>query len=425
MTRVERAYLGKLEHGDVDFFDASIPLLLTAGRSCHDTVKARPAPGLFASEPAAFTNGFVCVRLTNSLTAWGNVICTPDCITTVVHIKDWTDLYKDLEQFASDDREKSTLLHTAFGLDDDAYDLFKRTLLKATRDSHSSEIDPQTSVPSLSSHIVIDSVAACACVYSEPPPSTPNVDRDEFLWFYNALVTQGFEGFPAVSGISRFYDGKDTPRMRMVLQKRDVNVNSQELSHVQIDNSLASVEAIRRLLVMNRHSPAASVETLPAIQEDLDVSIPYSLSDTTMPTCSSTFTCDEGVHRCIAGLLLLGWEARLFEHSETPKSVNELIACFSPEPTIIVKQRSWLLFHKGLACAMALNSSQVRYLLCRFSRVVLFDSQTNTAFRYKDTVTFRLSHNMASDALSALISNRETCEDSRPTKRLRRLLKAQ
>lgn len=427
MTRVERAYLDKLEGGDVDFFDDSIPLLLTAGRSCHDTLKERPTPGLFASEPSAFTNGFVCVRLTQSLAAWGNVICTPECITTIVHVNDWTDLYNDLEQFASDERAKSTLLYAAFGSDDDAYDLFKRTLSKAAKESHSHEFDPHTSVPPASSHIIIDSIATCACVYSEPPPSMQSVDRDEFLWFHDVLVAQGFAEFPNVSGVTRYYTGRGAPRARMVLQKRDARPDPQKLSHVRTDDSLASMEAIRRVLSAGGSTLPGTASPLPAIQEDfIDDSIPRASSDATLATPSSTFTCEDGVQSCIAGLLLVDWEARLFSCSEPPKSVYDLIACFHPEPTIIVRQRSWLLFHRGLRQPMPLNASQVRYILHRFSRVVLYDSQTNTASRLKDSVTFRLSHGVANDALSGLIADRQRLDtDTRPTKRLRKLLRVE
>ena len=424
MTRLERAYLGKLEEGDVDFFDGSIPLLLTAGRSCHDTMNERPTPGLFALEPSAFTNGFVCVKLTQSLTAWGCVICTPEYITTIVHVNDWMDLYNDLEQFATGSRAKSTLLYAAFGSDDDAYDLFKRTLSKATKDSHSHEFDPHTSVPPASSHIVIDSIATCACVLSEPPPSMQSVGRDEFLWFHDVLVAQGFAEFPNVSGVTRYYTGKATPRARMVLQMRDVRSDPQKLSHVRTDDSLASIEAIRRVLSAGGSTLPGMASNLPIIQEDLVDLIPSVSSETAFPTPSCIFTCEEGVHSCIAGLLLVDWEARLFSCSEPPNTVYELIACFHPEPTIIVKQRSWLLFHRDLSQPMPLNASQAGYVLNRYSSVVLYDAQAKTGSRLRDNVKFRLSHGVANDALSKLIADRQKCDtDTRPTKRLRRLLR--
>lgn len=421
MTNIEQAYLTKLQRGDVDFADSSIPILLTAGKSCHETVKTRPVSGIFASDSAAFTNGFVCVRLTNSLTSWGQVVFTEDCITIIVHIKDWTDLYDDLEQFATDDREKSTLLCDALGSDDDAYELFKRTLLKAAIDSHLSEVDPTSSIPSRSSHLVIDSAAACSCIIVDQPPSAPEVDRDEFLWFYDTLKKQGFNEFPTLSGISRFYCNKKSPHVRMVLQKRDSCIDVNLMDHVRTNNSLASVESIRQILV-SKHGSKSVAEHLPAITEDLMVSIPHQIADAVMPASSSTFKCDEGIHHCIARLLLVDWEARLFECSKIPISVNELISCFNPNPTIIVKQRSWLLFHKDNASPIALNPSQVRYLLSCFSSVVLFDTNTNTAMRCSEEVVFRLSSTVANTTLSEIIQAYEFCKDVRPTKRLRQLL---
>ena len=418
MTRVERAYLGKLEGGDLDFFDDSIPLLLTAGKSGHDTFKDGPKPGLFASERPAFTNGFICIRLTQALSAWGNVICTPKCITIIVHVNEWTDLYNDLERFSSDQRSKSTLLYCALGSDDDAYDLFKRTLSKAASDSHSCHFDPHTSVPSASSHIVIDSIATCACVYAEPPSTMQSLDRDEFLWFYDVLLAQGFTEFPNVSGVTRYYTGREPPHVRVVLQKRDARSDPQKRSHVRMDDSLASVEAIRRLLSAGGSTMAP---TIPPIQEDPNEFV--SSANTTLSPPSSTFSCENGVHSCIAGLLLLDGEARLFSCLEPPKSVYDLIACFHPEPAIIIKQRSWILFHRSLSQPMAIDASQTKYILHRFSMVILYDAHSNTASRFQDSVTFRLSHGVANGAVSGLLANRSTPgTDTRPTKRLRKLL---
>jgi hypothetical protein len=321
------------------------------------------------------------------------------------------------------------------GSDDAAYELFKRTLAKAIRDHRTCELDATTSVPPASSHIVIDSAAVCACMCTEPPADSPSpIDRDESAWFHDLFLAQGFAEFPRLAGVTRYYTGKPTPRVRMVLQQRDVSVHSPTLGaeHVAVNDSFASLESIFRLLAA---SPAPLPEhavpaPVPAIPDDCTTTAwsSYGSGDTLMPACEASFTDDGGgggVRCCVAGLLLSEWEARMLFCVPASASMHALMDCFTPAPTIIVKQNAWTLFHRGLPDPVPLRVSQVRYMLCRFSRVVLFDAHTNTASRLDDDVAFRLADSAANAFLSLWHSarcNAECAADTRPTKRLRRLL---
>jgi hypothetical protein len=419
--RAESSYLKRLRSSEEDTTDP-IPLLLLTCCGCTPSVKQVPTRGVFGVTKPFMTNGLIRVRLSDAVTSWANILCEENAITILVKVDDWAPLYADLKKFANDPRASSSVLYEALGSNSDAFELFQRTLRRALYEDACLEVDPASLVPVGCSYIVIDSIASCskvvACQDDAPDSASTN-------WFNAFFELQCGEAHPQTSGLMRYYE-TTTPAVRMVLQHRPIPNSPSNSSTHRLNTAPDSMDAIRRLFMHKIPATITSDASGATVLCDNEAASTHDCGDVPLGVPTETHSDDGGVDACICGLLLSAWETRLFVMGNKPRSINDLIQCFEPRPAIIVKQRSWLLFHHARPNKpMTLTASQARYILNRHSTVVLFDQAANTCARYVNGAHYRLSNARANEVISLLSdSSPAPAIDTRPTKRLRELLKS-
>lgn len=406
--------------------DDTIPLLLTNGYQCYDVFKSMPVPGIFTFEQGSRFHGFVHVRIADGVFAPSAVVCSSEFINVLVKVDDWLLPFLDITSFVQKHEDasfESKLLKCAIG-SRAGYSIFLKTLDSAFSEQQKCAYDIGW-LPEDASHVVIQSSACFSRVVEIDDASA--ITEDTEAWFANTLDLQQVDTDPI--GINRFYENASTPRIRFILQSRMGLVRNSK----SIERLVGSVAAIELCLLRPRedmsHSStttttALSTTALLPIKPPNEQRFIYSEAgqiDMITPTKSISHT--DGVHAAVASAILDGWQLQLFLSARSPKSIQELLTCFTPTPTIIVKQRLLMLFHTSSHSPTSVCTKQASFLLQLFGTTLLYDSNTRTCKMYNNHATFKLSDSYASQCVQELIERSERADNAVPTKRLRQALR--
>ena len=431
---VEHVFLKRLKCEGFEAIQAdTAPLLLTAGRGCYDTVDRIPRAGIFAFEKNSHFHGFVDVKISEDVVAKSAVVCTPTFITILVKIDDWLIPFCDIRSFVQNHNDttfESVLLKTAIG-SLNGYRLYIKTMERAIQEQQLRLVD-DCAVPAACSHLVLES---CACLSKLVEiQSEAQISDETATWFADTLELQGV--CTECVGISRFYDeSKTIPSLRFVLQSRanfDFVSTATTTEPKYVERRIGSLDAIVICMLKQLHHGCRSSASRGAAGGECSIPhwtvpdrslFPVRMDLPALGTPLKQVCNVEGIHAAVASTILNEWQLKLFLSSPPPCSIKELLECFDPLPTVIVKQRLLMLFHPSSKKPTQLCSEQAAFVLKMFSTAVVYDSNTHTASRYVDSTLFRLSTLCATKCVEGLLNKSQQVHNEIPTKRLRHALK--